>query len=379
MSFAIIFLLNLINLLAASPSMGSMPKENHPVTGYAEVEIDPERVQLYGITTEKVMVRDLTKTIRTVGIVEVDERRVFHVQTKFKGWIEELFVNFTQIPVCLGQPLFTVYSPELLTAQEEYLLALRDVEHPIQGRFGEELQESNQDLLEAAKRRLELWDVPKKEIEQLQATRIASKTLTINSPVEGIVLSKNAFIGMNVEPGMNIFTIADLSHVWVMADIYEQDISWLKIGQQAALSLMSFPGKVLKGTVSFVNYVVEPSTRTMKVRFDFHNPNFQLKPGMYATVETKINMGQALAISETAVIDTGERKIVFVMVGKGRFKPKDVQLGFKAGPYYQVISGLSPNEEVLTSAQFLMDSESRLKATGTGMQGMEEMGKKKQP
>src|SRR3972149_9527176 len=327
MKLAMVFLLIFSNLIAASSSMDNMSKEKNHIAGYAEVDVDPERLQLYGITTEKVVVRDLSKTIRTVGIVAVDERRIAHVQTKFKGWIEELFVNFTQIPVDLGDPLFTVYSPELLTAQEEYLLALRDVQHLGQGRFGQELQQSNLDLLEAAQRRLELWDVPKTEIEKLKKTRIASKTLTIDSPVGGIVLSKNAFIGMNVGPGINIFTIGDLSHVWVMADIYEQDISWLKTGQQAALSLMSFPGKVLKGTVSFVNYVVEPSTRTMKVRFDFHNPNFQLKPGMYATVETKINMGQALAIPETAVIDTGERKIVFVMVGKGRFKPKDVQLG----------------------------------------------------
>lgn len=379
MNFVVILLLCLTNFLVAGPSMESMSKEKNHITGYAEVEVDPERVQLYGITTEKVLIRDLTKTIRTVGVVEVDERRIAYVQTKFKGWIEELFVNFTQIPVHLDQPLFTVYSPELLTAQEEYLLALRDVQRPMQGRFGQEMQQSNQDLLEAAQRRLELWDVPEEEIERLQKTGIASKTLTINSPVEGIVLNKNAFIGMNVEPGMNIFTIADLSHIWVLADIYEQDISWLKIGQQADLSLRTFPGKTLKGTVSFVNYVVEPSTRTMKVRFDFNNPNYQLKPGMYATVETKINMGQALAVPETAIIDTGERKIVFVVVGKGRFIPIDVKLGFKAGAYYQVLNGLTPNEEVLTSAQFLIDSESRLKAAGEGMQGMEEMEKKKKP
>jgi Cu(I)/Ag(I) efflux system membrane fusion protein len=379
MKLATFFLLSFTNLLVASSSMDNMPKEKNHITGYAEVEVDPERVQLYGITTEKVIIRDLIKTIRTVGIVEVDERRIAHVQTKFKGWIEELFVNFTQIPVLLGQPLFTVYSPELLTAQEEYLLALRDVQHPVRGRFGQELQQSNRDLLEAAQRRLELWDVPAEAIERLQETLIASKTLTIDSPVEGIVLNKNAFIGMNVEPGMNIFTIADLSHVWVMADIYEQDISWLKLGQQAVISLPTFPGKTLKGTVSFVNYVVEPSTRTMKVRFDFDNPNYQLKPGMYTTVETKINMGLALAVPETAIIDTGERKIVFVVIGKGRFNPIDVKLGFKAGPYYQVLSGLTLNEEVLTSAQFLMDSESRLKAAGGGMHGMEEMGNKKKP
>jgi len=181
---------------------------------------------------------------------------------------------------------------------------------------------------------------------------------------------------MNVEPGMNIFTIADLSHIWVMADIYEQDVSWIKMGQKASLDLTSFPGKSLVGSVAFISYIVEPSTRTMKVRFDFDNPNEQLKPGMYATVEIQIKIGRELAVPESAVIDTGQRKIVFVSTGKGRFEPREVQLGFKAGSYYQVISGLRDNEEVATSAQFLIDSESRLKAAGGGMQGME-MGKKK--
>ncbi|OGN70809.1 MAG: hypothetical protein A3I15_03300 [Chlamydiae bacterium RIFCSPLOWO2_02_FULL_49_12] len=351
-------------LSAVFHSMDGESKEKKHVAGYAEVDIDPERIQLFGITAEKVAVRDLTKIIRTVGLVEVDERNISHVQTKFKGWIEELFVNFTQIPVTLGQPLFAVYSPELLTAQEEYLLALRDVEHPVEGRFKEEFEKSNQELLDSARRRLELWDVPVQEIQRLQKTRVAFKTLRIDSPVEGIVLSKNAFIGMNVEPGMNIFTIADLSHVWIMADIYEQDISFLKIGQKASLSLPSFPGTSLDGSVSFVNYVVDASTRTMKVRFDFDNPDYQLKPGMYATVQTEVKMGKALAIPETAVIDTGERKIVFIVIGKGRFEPREVQLGFKAGSYYQVIGGLDPDEEVLTSSQFLIDSESRLKGGG---------------
>ncbi len=375
MILATIFLLSLSPQLAGAPMEGMSPGQK-PVPGYAEVQIDPGKLQLFGVTTEKLQIRDLSKTLRTVGLVEVDERKIANVQTKFKGWIEELFVNFTGTPVSCGEPLFSVYSPDLLTAQEEYLLALEGDEHPVEGMFGEELTKSNEDLLDAARGRLELWDVPEEEIQRLTETRIPSKTLTIDSPVEGIVLKKNAFVGMNVEPGMNIFTIADLSHVWVMADIYEQDISWIKMGQKATLTLTSFPGKSLTGSVAFVSFVVEPSTRTMKVRFDFDNPNEQLKPGMYATVEMQINMGNALAVPESAVIDTGQRKIVFVQTGKGRFEPREVQLGFKAGPYYQVIGGLDSNEEVVTSSQFLIDSESRLKAAGGGMQGME-MGQKK--
>lgn len=359
-------------------SMGEMSPDKKQVPGYADVQIDPKKLQLFGITTEKLQMRDLSKTIRTVGLVEVDERRIANVQTKFKGWIEKLFVNFTGIKVSQGEALFSVYSPDLLTAQEEYLLALKSEEHPVEGVFGEELTQSNKDLLKAAKQRLELWDVPEQEIQRLTKTRVPLKTLTINSPVEGIVLNKNAYPGMNVEPGMNIFTIADLSHVWVMADIYEQDISWIKIGQEAALSLPSFPQKSLIGSVAFISSVVDPSTRTMKVRFDFDNLHEDLRPGMYATVEIQIKMGKTLAIPESAVIDTGKRKIVFVSTGKGRFEPREVQLGFKAGSYYQVVSGLEENEEVVTSAQFLIDSESRLKATGGGMQGME-MEQKKKP
>ena len=375
MILATILLLSLTPQLADA-SMEGMSQSKKPVPGYAEVQIDPGKLQLFGITTEKLQIRDLSKTIRTVGLVEVDERRIANVQTKFKGWIEKLFVNFTGTPVSYGEPLFSVYSPDLLAAQEEYLLALKSEEHPVQGMFGKELTQSNEDLLEAARRRLELWDIPEQEIQRLTKTRVPTKTLTIDSPVEGIVLNKNAFVGMNVEPGMNIFTIADLSHIWVMADIYEQDVSWIKMGQKATLDLTSFPGKSLVGSVAFISYIVEPSTRTMKVRFDFDNPNEQLKPGMYATVEIQIKIGRELAVPESAVIDTGQRKIVFVSTGKGRFEPREVQLGFKAGSYYQVISGLMTDEEVVTSAQFLIDSESRLKAAGGGMQGME-MGQKK--
>ncbi len=343
-----------------------------PPSGYAEVQIDPEKLQLFGVTTEKLHLRSLSKTIRTVGLVEVDERRIAYVQTKFKGWIEKLFVNFTGSRVSYGEPLFSVYSPDLLTAQEEYLLALKGKERPVEGVFGEELTQSNEALVEAAKRRLELWDVPKQEIQRLAETRAPSKTLTLDSPVEGIVLNKNAFVGMNVEPGMNIFTIADLSQIWVMADIYEQDISWIKMGQKATLTLTPFPEKSLQGSVAFISPIVEPGTRTMKVRFDFVNPNEELRPGMYATVEMHVDMGNALALPESAVIDTGQRKIVFVAMGKGRFEPREVQLGFKAGSYYQVLSGLKSDEEVVTSAQFLLDSESRLKGAGGGMPGMKE-------
>ena len=376
MTLFMVCFLSLI-LPIAGISMENTFQDKKHVSGYSDVSIDPEKLQLFGVVTEKLQIRDLSKTIRTVGIVEVDERKVTTIQTKFKGWIEQLFVNFTGASVSRGEPLLSVYSPDLLAAQEEYLLALKSTENPVQGVFGEELSQSNIDLLEASKKRLELWDIPEIEIQRLTKTRVPLKNLTIDSPVEGIVLSKNAFVGMNVEPGMNIFTLADLSHVWVMADVYEQDISWVKMKEKAILTMPSFPGNVLVGSVAFISHVVEPSTRTMKVRFDFDNQNEQLKPGMYTAVEMQIEMGKFLAIPESAVIDTGKRKIVFVSIETGRFEPREVLLGFKAESYYQVITGLSENEEVVIGAQFFIDSESRLKAVGGTMQGMEMEQKKK--
>ena len=333
------------------------------VPGYSPVEIAPERLQLYGVTSQLVEMRDLTKTIRTVGIVTVDERRVSNIQTKFNGWIEKLYVNFTNKYVKEGDPLFQVYSPELLSTQEEYLLALKGTQRKIEGRFAEELHKSDLELLLAAKKRLELWDIPVEEINRLENTMQASKTLLIRSPVSGVVTHLNAFLGKNVISGMNIYVIADLSKIWILGDIYEQDIDLVDLGQKAILTITSFPSEYIKKEITFIDYVLDESARTVKVRFESDNFDFKLKPGMFGAVEIKKNMGKSLAIPEEAVINTGKRKIVFVDKGHGYFEPREVVIGFKADQYYQVISGLSANERVITSAQFLIDSESRLKGT----------------
>ena len=333
------------------------------VPGYAPVEIDPERLQLYGVTSEIVEMRDLTKTIRTVGIVTVDERRISNIQTKFNGWIEKLYVNFTNEYVKEGDPLFQVYSPELLSTQEEYLLALKGAQRKIEGRFSEELHKSDLELLIAAKKRLELWDIPLDEINRLEKTLEASKTLLIRSPVSGVVTHLNAFLGKDVMKGMNIYVIADLSKIWILGDIYEQDIDLVELGQKAILTITSFPAQYVKKEITFIDYVLDESARTVKVRFESDNFDFKLKPGMYGTVEIKKNMGRSLAIPEEAVINTGVRKIVFVDKGHGYFEPRSVEIGFKADQYYQVVSGVSSGERVITSAQFLIDSESRLKGT----------------
>ena len=348
------------NIKKNTPNDLKQSEQNVP--GYAAIHIDPERVQLFDIKTDTVIVRSLTKIIRTVGTVEVDETRIAHIQTKFTGWIEDLYVNFIGIPVKKEDPLFTVYSPELLATQEEYLLILKDMDHPVEGRFAEEFNQANEQLLKAAQRRLELWDVSSGEIDRLQKERISFRTMLIPSPIDGIVLKKDAFVGMNVAPGLNTYVIADLSYVWLFADIYEPDIPLVKLGQEARLSLDSFPGKTCKGKVAFVDYVVDPSTRTAKVRFEFDNTDYNLKPSMFGKVDMQIPMGKELALSEEAVIDTGKRKIIFVSKGEGHFEPREVKLGFKAGLFYQVLSGVSEGESVAISSQFLLDSESRLKA-----------------
>ncbi|MBX9831342.1 efflux RND transporter periplasmic adaptor subunit [Candidatus Babeliales bacterium] len=329
----------------------SMHEAKNLPPGYAMVHVDPARIQLLGVSTEKVLIRDLQKTIRTVGIVEVDETRQAVIQTKFSGWIEKLFVNFIGMPVKQDEPLFSVYSPDLLATQEEYLIALKD---------------GSKDLIKATRQRLELWDVPSEQIVQLEQGKKTTKTLTIKSPLTGVVLDKKAFIGMNVEPGMPVFTLADLSHVWVLADVYENDIAAFKIGQRAKLAITSLPGESFDGIITFISYVVQASTRTAKVRFECDNTDQRLKPGMYATVQIILDMGKNLALPEEAIIDTGKRKIVFIDQGKGRYHPRTVEVGFKADPYYQAISGIEQGDAVVTSTQFLFDSESRIKAQEGG-------------
>jgi Cu(I)/Ag(I) efflux system membrane fusion protein len=344
--------------------------------GYAPVELDAARVQAMGIKTERVTSRVFTRTLRTVGIVEVDETRVAHVQTKFEGWIEELHVDFVGKPVRRGQPLFSVYSPDLVASQEEYLLAIENAKGDRDGPMAAELERWSKSMVAAARKRLARWDIPDAELARVEREAKPLRALTFNSPVDGTVLKKTAVRGMNVEPGMDMFEIADLSAVWVQADVYEQDLAFVRTGQAASLSLDAMPGRALRGRVEFINPVLDQTTRTAKVRFAFENAKGLLMPGMYATVELGLASGGGLAVPEEAVIDTGEQKIVFVADGPGRYVPRVVELGAKMDRFYAVVSGLREGDEVATSAQFLLDSESRLKAAGGGaMAGHAGMGK----
>ncbi len=378
------FLLILLLSMLAGCSTGQAPEQHTPdahatpapearpqtaVAGYGAVELDPQQAQRMGVVTERIGYRDFTYTIRTVGVVALDETRVTHVQTKFSGWIENLFVDYVGKPVHAGQPLFSIYSPELVATQQEYLLALRSLDIRAGGGLAGASQDWARRLVAAARSRLDLWDIPSEEVARIEKDGVPLRTLIINSPREGVVLSKTAVEGMNVEPGMDMFVIADLSTLWLQADIYERDLPHVRLQQKCVLTMEALPGQTLFGVVEFISPVVEESTRTAKIRLQLDNREGLLKPGMYGTVQVAHEMAKGLALPEAALIDTGTRKIVFVAAGDRRFEPHEVQVRSELDGFYQILSGLSEGDAVAVGAQFLLDSESKLRATGGTVSG----------
>ncbi|MGH7599014.1 MAG: efflux RND transporter periplasmic adaptor subunit [bacterium] len=333
------------------------------------VKITPEKQQLIGVQTSLAEYHEVQKTIRAVGQVAYAEPRQAYVTTKFEGYIEELFVDYTGKLVEKGQPLFSVYSPELVSTQEEYLLAINAKKSLEKSSIGE-VAAGASTLLESAKRRLRLWDISDKQIEELERSGKITKTLPIYSPIRGYVLEKMAVRGLKVMPGMNLYQIADLTIVWVLADIYEYEVSFVKIGQEAKVTLTYYPGEVFKGRVAYIYPFLAPETRTVKVRVELPNPGEKLKPGMYANVNLQSDAGRQLAVPEEAVMDAGAEQIVFVAHAGGYFEPRQVELGAKVGDRFIVLRGLTEGEKVVTSGNFLIDSESRLKSATGAMAGM---------
>ena len=342
-------------------TMESLKKEGKMVeVAPGTVQISPERQQLIGVRIGTVEKRLLQKVIRTNGRVEFDEKRLATISPKIGGWIEELYVDFTGAPVKKGAPLLTLYSPELVSTQEEYLAALRARQELAASPYPEVAASGNA-LVESARRRLRLWDISEEQIRELEQTGQVRKSLTLYSPYGGIVLEKMAFKGMRVEPGMALYKLADLSVVWLIADIYEYELPLIRLGQQASINLSYLPGEAFTGKAVFIYPYLDAQTRTARVRFEFANPRGTLKPEMYAGVEITIRLGDKVAVPEGAIIDTGIRKVAIVEKGAGYFEPRDVKLGTKAGDYYEVLDGLKVGERVVTSANFLIDSESKLK------------------
>jgi RND family efflux transporter MFP subunit len=299
--------------------------------------------------------------VRTVGTVLPDETRVRHVHTKIAGWVEHLHVNFTGQAVRAGEPILVLYSQELLASQEEYLRA-RETAARFSTSTLPEVRRGGEDLVRAARRRLELFDVPASLLAELDRTGTPQRAVTLNAPVSGYVTAKDVFEGHQVEPGMELFTITDLSRVWIEADFYEYEARGLTIGQAASLSLPYDPAVSLAGRIAYVYPTLDPETRTLRVRFDFPNPRTALKPGMFASVELSLAPKEALVIPDSAVMDTGERQVVFVETTPGRLEPREVRVGVRSAGKAEVRSGLVGGERVAIKANFLLDSESRLRA-----------------
>jgi membrane fusion protein, copper/silver efflux system len=330
------------------------------------VQISPQRQQMIGVKLGKVERRPLTMTIRTVGRIEYDEKRVGTVSAKVGGWVEDLFADFTGQFVVKGQSLLTIYSPDLVSTQEEYLLALRARQtwekspHP-------EISGSGELLVDATRRRLRFWDISQGQIEQLEKSGEIQKALTLHSPMSGIILEKMVNRGSYVEPGAMLFKVADLSVVWLIADIYEYELPLIQLNQQAEITFASMSGEVFRGKAVYIYPALDARTRTARVRFEFANPQGRLKPEMFANVGIKIDLGVRTAVPAEAVIDTGSRHVVLISRQAGYFEPRDIVPGARAEGYIEVIEGLQPGETVVTSANFLIDSESSLKdAVGGG-------------
>jgi len=335
---------------------GSATAATSTVNGYANVKLTSNRQQLIGVQTGMTEVRSLGRAVRTIGRVAVDETRLYKITTKFDGYIEKLYVNVTGQQIRKGQALFSVYSPDLLSTQQEYLLAMRAAKQA-------------PSLLAAARQRLLLWDITSAEIRDLERTGKARKSITIYSPANGFVLNKIAVEGARVTAGQPLFEIANLDHVWIQADVYESELQFIRLGAPATTTLSYLPGRAWKGRVTFIAPTVDPMTRTVKVRSEFENADGALKPDMFGDVVIEQPARQVVVVPDSAVLQTGTRSVVFVVKGDGTFEPREVSVGTKTDQVYEVRSGLAAGEKVVTQANFLVDSESRLKAALAQMNG----------
>ena len=346
--------MRLVPVYADEASSGSGPAPS-TVKGYSNVSLSPQRQQLIGVKLGMAGIRDLSRVARTVGIVAVNETRRAQIHTKFEGYVEQLYVNFTGEVVRRGQPLLSIYSPDLLATENDLLLASR-----ARKQFGNT-------LYDAAKKRLLLWDVAPAEIDEVERSGKLLRAVTLRSPVDGVVLTKTVVQGARVMSGDALYDLADLREVWVLADVYESELPYVGLGQSAQVTLSSFPGRVWQGRVSFITPVIDPSTRTAKVRIALANADGALRPDMFANVALEEPIGRVLTVPESAVLQTGTRALVFVALGHGQFAPRQVQTGVHAGGFYEIRQGLSAGETVVAEANFLVDSESRLKSAIANM------------
>jgi membrane fusion protein, copper/silver efflux system len=352
---------------SAVPKKDSMGMDYIPV--YADegqapgtVTISPERIQMLGVRTEAASLRSMARTVRAVGTVAADERRIGVVNPKFEGWIEQLHVNTTGQAVQRGEALLEVYSPDLVLAQREYLVARSAAADMAQA--DPAARDNAKSIAAAALSRLKNWDISADQLARLQRTGTATRTLALTAPISGIVMDKPALQGLHFGAGDMLYRIVDLSTVWLLADVFEQDLAQVRPGQSATITVQAYPGRVFEGRVAFVYPTVNAQTRTAKVRIEVPNPDLLLKTEMYATVEIAAPAESAtvLVVPDSAVLDTGTKQTVLVDRGDGRFEPRAVKLGARGGGYVAVLEGLRDGEKVVTGANFLIDAESNLRA-----------------
>lgn len=345
------------------PGMEGQPRSDAmagmDMEGDGSVRVSPGDIATFGITFGSVEVRPLTRTVRAAGFVELDETRMAYVAPKFSGWAERLHVDFTGARVSAGQALVDVYAPELVAAQEELLLAARMHDAAGASRVADVADSADQ-LYAAARRRLEYWDISAEQIERLLASGEPSRTLTLHAPIAGVVVEKNVLRGQAFESGSSLYMIADLSVVWVNAEVFAQDAPLVREGMPADIAVEGLPGRTIRGRIEYVYPTVQDRTRSMRARIALDNPGAALKPGAYATVRLAADLGELLTVPTSAVLRTGERAVAFVDMGDGSLMPHEVVLGSRGGDLVQVISGLEPGQRVVTSAAYLLDSESNL-------------------
>lgn len=331
-----------------------------------QVRIGTEKVQKLGVRTEAAALRTLARTVRAAGRVEADERRIHVISPKFEGYVERLYVGVTGQPVGRGQPLFDVYSPELVSAQREYAIAARGVQ--AMAAAGGDAQAGMKQLAESSLARLRNWDLPPEQVNELVRTGDARRTVTFRSPVAGIVTEKKAVQGMRFMPGEALYQVTDLSAVWVVADVFEQDIGQVRTGARATVHIDAYPDRSFEGRITYVYPTLKAETRTVPVRVELANPGQLLKPAMFTQVEVQVGGGKpVLAVPDSAVLDSGTRRIVLVQAGEGRFEPREVKTGARGDNYVEVREGLKEGEQVVVAANFLIDAESNLKAAFSGM------------
>lgn len=342
---------------AAGGEMGGMEMPGMDMSG--TIRLSQRDIQTFGITFGTAESRPMSLTVRAVGMLGFDETRVTRVAPRFGGWVEDLHVDFTGREVQRGEPLMEVYSPALVTAQEELLLAARMLADVEDSRV-EGVEQGARDLLASARRRLEYWDISAEQIDRLLESGEVRRTLTLHAPASGIVTELAVTRGQAFQPGATLYTISDLSEVWVQAEIFEADLPLVREGMQAEVTVDAVPGRTFRGRVEYLYPTLDDRSRSMRARIALPNPGRILKPGMYATVRLDADLGETLTLPASAVLRTGERAVAFVRMEDGRLMPHELELGIQGDRFVQVLSGVEPGDTVVTSAQFLLDSESNL-------------------